>query len=251
MSDDKVLGRVCFVFPRRLFALLVAGGLWVSGVAGICYLFVHQQLPGEEGASAWQAQDRCVGTRCQDVLTCRGLRQASFHTREVVFLFCSVFFGYWGLLGALHSYVDDLRWFANFLNGYAGLLAFTILWDGAYTLVCGAYPLNVVDEALLWPMHRVPVRDAVKLEIRDAMVEYPVELVDRLAQMSVFTFYVAVELVVAAFFIYAAQQVTQLAQFMSHGDLGLGAIYDIRDWKERVSIRRSGRDAYGYQATTV
>lgn len=251
MSDDKFLGSTCYRIPRRLFALLLAGGLWVYGVAGIFQALLHQQLPGEQGASAWQAQDRCLGPRCQDVLTCRGLREASFHTREVVAVFGSPLFGYWGFLGALHGYIDDLRWFAAFLTGFAGMLMTVAAWDGSYTLVCGAYPLNVVDEALLWPIPRLPVRNAVKFEIRDAMVSYPVAVVDRLAQMPVFVLYLAVELITAAFLIYAARQVSVLAQFLRHGELGMGAIYDMRDWKERVSLRQNGLDAYGYQAAAV
>mmetsp|Transcript_61735 Transcript_61735/g.179076 ORF Transcript_61735/g.179076 Transcript_61735/m.179076 type:complete len:250 (+) Transcript_61735:130-879(+) len=247
MSDDKFLGSACRLVPRRLFVLLVALALWVYGVFGICWAVYKQQLPGDQGASAWQAQDRCIGRSCQDVLTCRGTKLASFHLRELTSLIGSIFAGWWGFLGALHGYIDDLKIFAAGMHAFVALLAVVAFMDGAYCLICSEYPLNVIDEALMWHVPHMPVREAVKFELRDAMASYPVAFVNQLAQRNVFLFYLAIELVIGAFFVYVGIQAQVLAHLMGHGQLGLGAVYDMRDWKERVSLQRAGYDQYGYR----
>mmetsp|Transcript_3257 Transcript_3257/g.9344 ORF Transcript_3257/g.9344 Transcript_3257/m.9344 type:complete len:251 (-) Transcript_3257:23-775(-) len=248
MSDDKLLGRSCYFVPRRFYVFLLAIAILCYGVGGILWTIYKWQLPDEQGASAWRAQDRCVGARCEDVLTCKGTREGSFHTREPIALIGGAIFGYWGFLGALNGYIDDLRWFGHSLLAYAGLLVVLIGADTAYSLICGEYSLNVIDETLLWNLPRVPVREAVKFELRETMVAYPVGFVDKLSQKPVFMLYLSVELCAVAFFVYSAFQVLFLAQFMRHGETGLGAVYDMKDWKERIALRGVGRNPYGYRS---
>mmetsp|Transcript_39514 Transcript_39514/g.113699 ORF Transcript_39514/g.113699 Transcript_39514/m.113699 type:complete len:251 (+) Transcript_39514:120-872(+) len=248
MSDDKILGRCFWFIPRRLYILALATIIFLWGVGGIAWAVYRLQLPGDEGSSAWHARDRCIGSRCQDVLTCKGTRAASFHTREPIALVGGAVFGFWGFLGALNGYIDDLRWFGFYLYAYAALLLALVFADSAYTLICGEYPLNIIDEALLWRAPRLPVREAVKFELRETMVSYPVGFVDKLSQMQVYMFYLLVEACMAAFCVYSGFQSLMVAQFMRHGALGLGAVFDMRDWKERVSLKRFGRDAHGYRS---
>lgn len=245
MSDDKYLGRVCWRVPRRLFCLVLAALVCGYGAFGLFRVFILGELPGNAGAAAWNSKDRCVGHGCNDMLTCNGMREGTFHVREVIMIFGFALFGYWGLLGALHVYTADLKCFSWFLSMMVVLLLGVALADGAYTLVCGAYPLNVVDEALLWPLPHLPVRDVVKIELRDAMVAYPVAFVNRLAKLNVFGVYLLVEVAASCFYTYAAQQVMMLAQFGQHGSLGLGAIYNIRDWRDGALVRRGVDPHYG------
>lgn len=249
MSDDKFLGVALGCIPRRLFVLIVAASFCLYGIASSCYAIVSAQLPGEAGTAAQLAQDRCVGHRCQDVLTCRGAREATFHMREVTLVVASTVFGCWGTIGAAHSHASELSWFASSLIGLAVLLASCVLLDGAYTMICQAYPLNVVDEAVLWNIPGIPVREAVKYEIRDAMVSYPVEFVNRLTELNVFAVYVVLEALAIAFLAYTAVQVLTLAHYVVHGTLGLGVNYDIRDWRERVLLFNGIADQAGYQST--
>lgn len=232
MSDDKYLGVVCGCIPRRLFALLLALLLCSYGTAQILWAILVKHLPGEAGLAAWQSEDRCIGHRCADVLTCRGAREATMHFREVIWMLGCTAFGYWGALGALNRHVQHVRWFGGFLLGQAGLLLVLTLADGLYTVLCGAYPLNVVDEALLWSIPHLPVRQAVKKEIHDALASYPVGLINGLAHFQVFTFYLMVEAVRVLCFAFAGTQMLQLAHGIMYGT-GLGANYDIRDWRER------------------
>jgi len=237
MSDDKYLGLALGCVPRRLFALVLAGFLCAFGVVSVLWAIFMRHLPGEAGPAMWHAEDRCVGHRCADMLTCRGSRQGSFHLHEVIWLVSCAPFGYWGVLGALHRHVEDLRWFGYFLLGLAVLFAALILGDGAYILMCGSYPLNVVDEALLWSVPRVPVREAVKKEIQSAMTTYSIGLINQLSGFNVFAFYVAVELAEALFLAYASSQVLQLVHHICNGSHGFGPNYDIRDWRERVLLK--------------
>lgn len=242
MSDDKYVGTACGCLPRRLFALIIALCIFVYGVGSVLHAVLIKHLPGEAGPAAWQAEDRCEGHRCADVLTCRGTREASFHFREVTLLVCCVPFGYWGVLGSLHRHVKDLRWFGSSLVGLAILLVLLILGDGLYVLFCGEYPLNVIDEALLWSIPRLPIREGVKLEIQRALVSYPVGLMNKLARFNVFSFYLLVELSTALLFSYAGSQVLLLADLVLRGHTGLGSNHSIRDWRERVMLKRGMRD---------
>jgi len=226
----------------RAFALLLAVIVCLLGTGSFLWAVLFQHLPGEAGPAMWQSEDRCVGHHCADVLTCRGSREASFHFREITWLVTAGPFGYWGILGALYKHPRDLRWFGSFFFAFAGLLALLVLGDGIYTFWCGDYPLNVVDEGLLWIWPRVPVREAVKMELRDAMSSYPVAIVDTLAKFNVFGFYALVELSTVALFLYFGNRVLHFAAFLDHGEHGLGANYSIRDWRERVILKHEIKD---------
>lgn len=239
MSDDKYVGLAFGCVPRRLFALVLAVLLCSYGSCGILWALLMRHLPGEAGPASWHAEDRCVGHRCSDVFTCRGFREATFHFREVIIIVTAAPFGYWGVLGGLHRHVQDLHWFGCFLIGWAAFLAITVFFDGAYTWSCEEYPLNVVDEGLLWWWPRFPVREAVKLEVRDKMVSYPISFVNQLAMFNVFTLYAAVEFAAVLFFAYAGAQVLRLAYLLCHGADGLGSNFDIRDWRERVILKHN------------
>lgn len=251
MSDDKFLGSALWCVPRKLFVLLLAMGTLIFGVQGVVQTFLLRQLPGEAGSAAWQSQERCIGHTCNDVLTCRGLREASFHMREAIFVFAASLFGYWGVLGALHGYIDDLLWFANFLVSCIIILVVLVAIDGIYTLGCGEFPLHVIDEAIMWPFPNIPVRDVVKVEIREAMVSYPVNFVNRLANVNIFLVYLAVELGTAVFLTYCAHQVMCLAQLNRHGSLGLGATFDMNAWRTRMLPKTGPQNDDGYGATSV
>lgn len=246
MSNDKYLGVSCLCVPRRYFALALATAFLAYGMVSLVRALILGQWPGEAGLASWQVDGRCVGHRCQDVLTCRGTRKATFYTREIILVLGSTVFGYWGVLGALRYQVEELRWFAFFLVGVAVLLGALLVSDGFYSLICQAYPLNVVDEAILWELPHVPVREAIKRELKDAIVAYPVTFVNRLTQLNVFVVYLLVELPIALFYAYASNQVLIVAQYMSYGPQGLGANYDIRDWREHVLLKR-GLDKVSYQ----
>lgn len=247
-TDEKMMGKSLFCLPRRLFVMLLAAIALLHGVTGLVHTLLIKELPGEQGAAAWQSNDHCVGHSCHDVLTCKGTRQASFHTREVLELIGNTVFGYWGLLGALHGYTKDLQWFSQYLFGFPLFLFLLFLWDGAYCVVCGEYPLNVIDEALLWKLPNIPVKEADKVGLTEAMVAYPVGFTNRLVGRNVFLLYTVWEACWGFFLAYLANQVRLHAQFTSSGLLGLGATYDIGDWRESVALARSRKVlAGGYQ----
>lgn len=251
MSDEHFEGRSLFCIPRRYFVVALALCVWLRGALSLVYLIFLKELPGEEGSAAQQRESHCVGHSCRQILTCGGTRAATFHTREVITLFSNMLFGYWGVLGTMYGYMNDTVWFATYLSLFPLLLGSVFAADGAYTLICGAYPLNVVDEALLWHVPNFPIQEAMKIELRDAMIKYPVRFTNKLVERNVFLYYAVVELAVAAFIAYCSKQVFAHAQFTHHGLLGLGATYDIGEWRQRLALR-SGRKALaegGYGGT--
>jgi len=253
MSDDKYVGKAFGCIPRRMFALVLATLVCIYGSGGLLWAILMRHLPGEAGIAVWRSEDRCVGHHCTDVISCRGLQEATFHFREVIIVVTAALFGYWGVIGSVHRHVEDLYWFGAYLVSFAALLIVFVICDGLYTWGCGAYPLNVVDEGLLWAWPRFPVREAVKFEVRDVMARYPVGAVNLLANFNVFVFYVAVELTAVFFFAYAGIQVLELAYHIVHGQHGLGANYNIRDWRERVILKHEIGDMLkpDYRSTAV
>jgi len=251
MSDDKFLGSAFGCIPRRIFVFVLAFAALAYGFTGVVQTYLLGHLPGAAGTAAIRHEQGCIGHVCQDVLTCRGAREATFHFREVVSVFAAAVFGYWGCLGALHGYIEDLLWFAWFLSACVVVLTVVVVFDSIYTLACWEYTLNMVDEALLWYLPGVPVRNVVKIEVRDAMVSYPVSFVNHLADMNVFFLYLLVEGVMAAFFAYSAHQVMMLAQYMRHGALGMGAVYDMNSWRERLLLRNGLSSEEGYGAVSA
>lgn len=246
MSDEKLLGAAFGFIPRRLFAQLLAVLACAGGGFGIAKTLVIGELPGEQGKAAWQTADHCVGHACRDVLTCAGTRKATFHFREIVTLVGSTLFGYWGVLGAWRGDPQDLVWFAGFLFFMPVLLTVVAAFDAGFVSVCSAYPLNVIDEALLWQIPHWPIREVAKVELREAMVSYPVSFVNQLAGHNAFALYAMLEMAAIGFFAYAGHQVMLVAQFNAHGAMGMGPTYDVGRWHENTSLRSASKAERGY-----
>lgn len=236
MSDDAFLGVALGFVPRRIFVTLVALAALCWGWFGILSGLLGGQLPGEQGKASWHSADRCVGRECNDLLSCSGAREASFHCREATLLLGSALFGYWGLIGCLHCDAQDLAWFAMFLWFIPVFLLLLAVCDGVYVAGCSAYPLNVVDEGLLWGLPDWPIREAAKAELRNAMVAYPIGFVDKLVGFNTFMLYAATQASLAAASVYCSFQVLTLARISGRGLLGLGANFDIGDWRERAAL---------------
>lgn len=250
MSNGASEGRSLFCIPRRYFVTTLAVCVFLHGLIGLFYLVFFKALPGDEGIAAQRLENHCVGRSCREILSCEGTRTASFHTREIITLLCNMFFGYRGVLGSSYGYTQDTLWFATYLFALPWLLGGVFIADGGYTSVCGAYPLNVIDETLLWSVPNFPIQEALKTELRDAMSHHPVGYVNKLVKRNVFFDYFLVETAVVILIMYGARQVYSHAQYVHHGPLGLGHLYDIGEWRER-QVLRLGREsvAKGYCGT--
>lgn len=179
----------------------------------------------------------CSGHRCLQILTCDGMRESSYNWRKVFMTLGGAIFGFIGCLGAVYKHPGELRAFGSFLAAAAALLLLVALGDGAYTTACGAYPYNVVNEALMWPLPNVPVRNGMKYEIVVFSKVYPVDLVRQMIGWDVLWLYFLVELCAVLFCAYAAQAIFQLAGAIHFGLIGMGPTFDMAGWYDQASAK--------------
>lgn len=242
MSDDRYLGYAFRCFPRRLFILLLGASLCIYSFASIIFYALFNSAIMDNKLS--QA-NKCEGHKCFDVLTCAGMVEASYHIREVSQIVLGLIFGYWGYTGAANSYPDLCERFAYYLFFIAFLHCGLAVFDGGYTLVCDAYPFNVVEKALLWPTPDIPVRNTVKYEIFNTFAEFPVDMIDTLTgHAHVWRLYFIETTPLILLWAYAGHTAILLSQVMAFGVFGLGANYSIQGWRASVVFKNEMREKF-------
>jgi len=230
MSDENTLGTVFFI-PRRIFILLVACGFLVYGVMNALYFIIFAYVN-----MAKMTPSHCSGPGCNDVLTCDGTRDASYHFRICVVSICSLVFGISGVNAIQNKYATDLFNFAWAVLLIAIVYFSVMLMDGAYMVLCGNhYSYNTIAESILWPIAG-PVNPGVKFEIRQ-LNSYPVGYVKALAVHNVTGMFVCFTMARVLFFVFAAYQAFVLAQRFHYGMAGMGANFSIEGWRKRLMQR--------------
>jgi len=238
MSDDRYLGTTCFCIPRRAFAVLAALVIALYGLIVTCRLVLWEWLPGP-----MERQPHCHGRRCDDILTCQGMEEASYHTVTVVRVIGCLVFGSWGIFGAIHGHVSELQYLAMFLASMAGVLVAAAALDGLYMTACGTYPFNIISEALIWVYPGLPISDILKSKIMTLQGEtYNIKYLNALTGRNIWHHYLLTELPFVALWAYVAHEVALLARLNAYGMVGLGANFSIQGWREEVILKNQLRD---------
>lgn len=238
MSDDRFLGTSFFCIPRRAFAIIAALVIALYGLVETCHLILWTYLAGP-----MHRHEHCHGVHCDAIFTCRGMQEASFHTVTTLRIFGSLLFGSWGIFGAIHGHVSELRYLAMFLAGMAGVLVVAAAMDGLYTTACGTYPLNVINEALIWMYPGLPISDVLKSKI-EKLDTFNMRYLDTLTDRNVFYSYLLTELPIFALYLYVAHEVAMLARLNAYGMVGLGANFSIQGWREEVKLKNQLREDF-------
>jgi len=232
MTDDNMMGKVFCCIPLRYYVGFVAFVLFLYGVLNVAYIFMMQLLNLGRPSNS-----HCVGDGCLAILSCDGLQEATMHIRMCTLIIGGLLFGGYGVVGSINHHPPELRWLATFFYGLGFVFGAVWLFDLAYSGACGRYTQNVIDLAVLWPMHNYPMREGFKFEIQVAST-YPVQWTDLTAGFSVFRLYSWLALLWTVFFIYSAYWVQVLAHYSDHGVFGLGANHDVGTWRDQLLLQR-------------
>lgn len=236
MSDDRFLGLSFFCIPRRAFAIFAALVIALYGLAHSVYLFLFEYM-----AAPMERTLHCHGRGCNDMFTCQGMEEASFHTVIAIRVLGSLIFGSWGIFGAIHGHIAELRYLAAFLLFMAVTLVVAAACDRLYMAACGVYPWNVISEGLIWMYPGLPISDIMKSKIIK-MEAYNIRYLNALTGMNVWNFYLLSELPVVLLWAYAAHEVAMLARLNAYGMVGLGANFSIQGWRQEVILKNQLRD---------
>eukprot|EP00747_Dinoflagellata_sp_TGD_P162683 gnl/TRDRNA2_/TRDRNA2_180548_c0_seq1.p1 gnl/TRDRNA2_/TRDRNA2_180548_c0~~gnl/TRDRNA2_/TRDRNA2_180548_c0_seq1.p1 ORF type:complete len:352 (+),score=53.21 gnl/TRDRNA2_/TRDRNA2_180548_c0_seq1:180-1235(+) len=240
MSDEKILGYVFHCIPRRRYVLGVALGLFLFGITAVIYWCFDKLMH----MATMPRGGECHGPRCFDIFTCKGMQEATFHIREALIIFGGMIAGMAGTAGAYNGWYTDVFIFGGAMVGGAAGFAMIGLADFLYTQVCGAYPFNVIDQAVLWNMPKllngVPVQEHVKLQVQN-MDAYPVHYIDSLATFHVFYLYLGVAAICCGICLHAAHHSLFLAGYLEFGRWDLGAHFSMGTWAEEVALKNEAR----------
>mmetsp|Transcript_115817 Transcript_115817/g.216791 ORF Transcript_115817/g.216791 Transcript_115817/m.216791 type:complete len:493 (+) Transcript_115817:71-1549(+) len=189
----------------------------------------------------------CKGYDCYKVFTCQGMAEATQHIREPLFTLTGVIAYPIGVVGAHHGYRGQLQVLAFYLVLIAlGHFGITIA-DIFFLKSCNAYPLNMVNEALLLPIAFPPgIREGAQDQIRAMSASpayFPTEEIAKITETNIFpdgfpvlAWYIVVALFLVTFFGYAAFQAVECGVLAERGPIGLGMHYGLGQFNEFIDF---------------
>lgn len=230
MSDEEVLGTVCYI-PSRIYVMMLALGFTAYGASNwLYYMIFFYRIEGH------MTPTHCSGSRCDDIISCDATRRSSYEIYQFIVVFGSLIFGLHGINALMNKYPGDTFNFGCWLIAFVALCAFITLMDFAYTVACDSYSYNVISEVIFWPTPHLLVNEGVKYEIRQ-LNTYPRVYINALAGLRVFLVYVFMHFVKMVFFIHGAWVTIRLAQRFHYGVAGMGANFSIEGWQKRLQAR--------------
>jgi len=230
MSDDAMLGSACCI-PRRYFALLVSGGLFLYGVLTVFYYGILVYF-----SRASLTPSHCSGSRCVGIATCGGLQDTTFHVNRIVLVLGGAFFGLEGFMGAINGHGHRVYMYSRFLAFFVGLLLATMVGEVFYSMVCDRYSYNVIYESVLWSWPHLPFNEGVKREI-EVMDSFPYTFINALTKTSLMLWFLTLSLGKVIFWYYAMQNMAALGAIMEVGTAGLGANFSVKSWRDETIFK--------------
>jgi len=120
---------------------------------------------------------------------------------------------------------------ATYLAILAVVYVGCFLGDIIYYETCNAYPLDAIEQALLWPIP-FPLRRAAQDQL-EKMKFFPKQDVDKItAGFATMAMYLSLEGVVCAVLVYTAYQAFLLGMLFERGPIGLGVHYGLGQFDE-------------------
>jgi len=231
MSDEDLLGKTCFI-PKRLYVLIVALWCTVYGTSNVLYYIVFAFA--NQGS---MTPTHCSGHRCHEVLSCSATTHSSYHFRLCVMVLGCTVFGIKGINAMANKYAGETYNFACWLAALMAVYTFVLIVDGLYFFTCdGLYSYNVIAEAIMWPIHNVPVNSGMKFEV-GRMKAYPGHYINELLVLKVQYWYLFLMLLKIAFLCHASWTAFLLADRFHYGIAGMGANFSIEGWRKRLLMR--------------
>mmetsp|Transcript_64432 Transcript_64432/g.135201 ORF Transcript_64432/g.135201 Transcript_64432/m.135201 type:complete len:292 (+) Transcript_64432:171-1046(+) len=243
MGEAHAYGASFGCLSRRLFILWTCVVLSVLCYVQLFLWALRSHLWDAIIGNPWEVKNEadCVGTNCYEVLSCFGLKDASFHLREPLTTLAGAIFFPIGLHGAHHVYRSQLQTLAVFLVCSTALHFVVFLGDLAYCQVCGAYPSNMIYHSVLAWLPPSPVTNAAQASLSKLSVFSYEQVATITENFAVAPWYNSMTTLLVLFLAYAAHEAVALGHFAERGPLGLGMHYGLGKWDEYLdhdAVRR-------------
>jgi len=227
MASADLLGSMCGFVPKRIGVFLIALwffglGVWHLGVMSIdiIYAFFGQTNVGRASS--------CQGTVCHEewrdeIFTCQGFRNVSFHIRYLSIGVLAPVAGICGMRGVLTRQYNEMRAFVLLL-GFTWLLYIVCYGlDVTYAGFCDRYPTTILrDIGPLLSAETMAMVHALGYQSLDGLRIEKVTMAVGFDILPVYTALFVLGLVIMAYFIYNAND---LNEKMEGGPVGLGPLY--------------------------
>lgn len=239
MSDEKFLGKSLWCIPRKQFVLFIAICTFLSALVEATYLvFIKWMLQGRS-----LTPQHCHGHVCTEVATCIGSASGTYDFQRAVSIIGGIFIGYIGLIGAWNGDSSRLQTFGSFLLFKLAMLATFGAVDTSYYFLCEAYPYNVVAGSVLFPFPNWPMPETQKLQITEGQRWFPEGFMhDAAHEETIWPLYSALTAFQIFLLGYTAHQANYLAEHCAFGVFGLGANYEVRNWRDRKIFKDKVND---------
>lgn len=227
MAAADLLGSMCWVIPKRIGVFLIAlffalVGVWHLGVMGIDIIYAFF---GQSNALKAQA---CQGSQCHEewrdeVFTCHGFKNTTFHIRYLTMGVLGPVFGIFGMRGVLDRHYLEMRSFCLFMVFVWGLYLGCFLTDLLYIGACGIYPTTILrDINPILNEKRMAMVRALGYVSLDGL---SLEKVEMCLGFDVMPVYAILLFFGLCFFAYCIYNAFDLNSKMEGGPVGLGPLY--------------------------
>lgn len=224
-------GAACCCIPRRAFVALLAAAWLFYYIGDIFHLLIWYPM-----MTPPTTPRECTSHRCLKVFSCKGMRDATHHTVEPIWMLGGLIFGALGLHGAVAMNHQHLQAFAYFQLLAAVIYFGFMFFDGLYMEVCDHYPGNVIHQVLFTGIPDFPITDDKKQALND-MELYPIKLVNQHTDMNLWRWYILGSTISAVFFFYCTQVTMLLSRIYTEGPIGLGVNYRLGVWRAEVLLK--------------
>lgn len=235
VSHDKLVGFACCCIPRMWFVGFFALIYFCYGMANVSYVLINLLL--NQGNPVNHEQG-CVGTECQTIVSCEGMKEGSYHVHMTVTIIGGVYSCGSGLLGLVNSHSENIWHLGRFFHALAVVSVCLAIADGLYVFSCSAYPKNIIDAAVLWPVTNYPTTERNKQLIHQ-LTFFPKIEIDKMLNFNLWFFYMLLVAFLNIWYFYLGIQIKHIADMLEHGFYGMGRNYDFGEWRDAVVMNES------------
>jgi hypothetical protein len=176
----------------------------------------------------------CSGLECYEVFSCRGFAWTTEDIRKLMLLAPGCIMFPLGIHAAVHGYRLEMKLVSFYLMILSAVYTACFIANIIYYETCNAYPGDVIDQTLMWPIP-FPLRRAGQDALR-RMKFFPMEDVDKITHdFATMQMYSGIQALLILVLIYTTIQVMLLAHLLERGPLGLGVHYGLGQFDEIIN----------------
>lgn len=231
MVEDQLLGKVCWCIPTRIFVSSVAATWVLVAVGKVCSFLIS--FPFEPSDTR-----PCSGHHCREVFTCIGMQATTYHIRVPWLMIGALVFGTFGWYGASHSSAYYVRLWGLYLWCSGWLYVALLIADALFMRVCDAYPVNVIQQLLQWPVRSMLMSEAQKDVLSTTQV-FPRTGVDTVLGYAFFNWNFLYMIVVTLILFWLSYKALMVAMHYIDGPVGLGVNYRVGTWRGNILAKES------------